>query len=134
MTTRELKSLIALELVKECMNTNNIIASINQYYMHKETEKIPMIIRSACKVFNISEGIIYSKNRKQDIVKARQLICYYVCINKIATEEELANILGQNHSTINHGKKVYRNAFETNDSYIINKYNEFIKHMSIVNK
>ena len=63
---------------------------------------VELIIDRVCEHFEISKTKLTSSTRKQEIVKAREIVAYILRVEYKMTLQSVGDILNRNHSSIIH--------------------------------
>jgi chromosomal replication initiation ATPase DnaA len=97
---------------------------------YKKQDLIPFdnVVRAVCIATSKTYDQVLMHTRKQEIVVARQLICFYANYYSNISHVSLANKLGyKDHTTSVSGSKKIKDLIETGDPLVI-------KMVSIINK
>ena len=112
---------------------NEWIIKKNDYVGEKEI-RLEEIKEHVCNVTDIHKDAVEMKTRKREIVKARQLICFFA---KEYTDKSLSVIgdfIGKfDHTTVLHGVKTIKNLYET-DKETKKQVNELTETFENLNK
>lgn len=99
------------------------IAISNWMAANKDEEikiKLGNLLRAISIALNINVEDIKRKNRRKDIVEARQLFYYFARSKFDVTLKTIADYLGQDHTTIVHGLTALQDKIDTNYNDINN--------------
>jgi chromosomal replication initiation ATPase DnaA len=88
--------------------------------MNQDTE-FKEILRAVSLITGISEELIKSKTRKQDIKDARFLFFFYCKKNTIYFYKQISGYLNRHHSTAINGVKKFRD-LSNNEDKLMNQY------------
>lgn len=102
---------ISIELVKTALN--EAVSESDE----KEAITAETIIKTTCDYFSVSEADVLGKNKKAEIVKARQVCAYLLCemmsLPLIAIGQTLG---GRDHATVIYSRNKIANEIKSNDA------------------
>jgi len=102
---------ISIELVKMALN-ESVSESDEKEAVNAET-----IIKITCDYFAVSQADVIGKNKKAEIVKARQVCAYLLCEMMSLPLIAIGQILGgRDHATIIYSRNKIANAIKSNDA------------------
>ena len=90
----------------------------------KEENEIIEFAKSVCEAAEVDFSKLSSKNKRIEMVQARQIIMSYLRIIKGKTEAVAGAFVGRDHATVRHAIDVIKTDFMTDRAYRI-KYNKF---------
>jgi len=73
------------------------------------------IVKAVCNYYMVHEKLLYNKNRKREVVDARNIVFY---IARKYTRLSLKNVgkpFGKDHTTVIHGIQSFKDRFDTED-------------------
>lgn len=77
-------------------------------------DKYEEMVKIACEVVGVSPDQIKLRNRTQNIVLVRQLICYIAVNHMGFTVTSVGQMIGRDHSTVIHSRNTFRDMLELN--------------------
>jgi len=80
------------------------------------------ILNIVCDYFKITKEQITEKNRKYEIVLARQIAIYLMVVflpKKVRTSANIGNVFNQDRTMVNHSMNVIHRYLEVNDEYVV---------------
>lgn len=80
----------------------------------------------AADIWGIHPSLLRIKNRKREVVEARQVLMVYRHKTLKKSQAEAAKPYGKDHATVIHAKKTIKNLLETNTIFK-DKYERFYK-------
>lgn len=76
------------------------------------------IVKHLSSLTNISQELIMSNTRKREVVDLRHFICHLLLTNYELNLREVGRFFnGKHHSTIIHGRNLFKNLFKTDEAY-----------------
>ena len=99
-----------------------------QHEALKETITKYIVFQDVCNATGITLDEILGKNRKQIFVLARCFITAHLLTNYHLTMSDIARLLGRDHSTIIHYKRLYKNLNDVQDNTLINFLNQLNRY------
>lgn len=102
---------ISIELVKTALNES--VSESDE----TETVTAETIIKTTCDYFSVTEADVLGKNKKAEIVKARQVCAYLLCEMMSLPLISIGQILGgRDHATVIYSRNKIANAIKSNDT------------------
>ena len=111
-----IRSLMAYSVVYNCDISKELVDRIIPHYVEVNSDKFTTddIKRVVCNYFKISEDVLCSSSRKQEIVYVRQLAIYLANRHTEDSHVQIGkSIGGRNHSTVIHSIKQVNNLIDT---------------------
>jgi chromosomal replication initiator protein len=111
-----IRSLMAYSVVYNCDISKELVDRIIPHYVERNSDKFTTddIKRVVCDFFKISEDVLCSSSRKQEIVYVRQLTMYLANRHTEDSHVQIGkSIGGRNHSTVIHSIKQVNNLIDT---------------------
>jgi chromosomal replication initiation ATPase DnaA len=108
-------------------------AVLMMFYM-KKNDLIPYesVVDAVCMVMGLTYFEVIEQTRKQEIVKARQLICFYANYYSNKTHLSIARDLGySDHRTSVTGSRKVKDLIETGDPAVIKWVSQINKQLNI---
>lgn len=81
----------------------------------QETVTPEAVIKSVCSYYKISKSDLLGKNKKQEIVRARQICAYLMCEMLSLPLVNVGKLLARDHATIIHSRDKIANFIKVND-------------------
>lgn len=109
-------------------------SAVLMMFYKKQNDLIPYenVIEAVCIARGLTYEQITRRTRKQEVVKARQLICFYANYYSNKTHACIADDLGyKDHTTSISGSKKIKDLIETGDSDIIKMVSQINKQLNI---
>jgi chromosomal replication initiation ATPase DnaA len=103
-------------------------------FYKKQNDLIPYetVVNAVCAVTGKTHNEVLKSTRKQEIVKARQLICFYANYYSNATHVFIAHSLGyKDHTTSVTGSRKIKDLIETGDPMVIKMVSQINKQLNI---
>lgn len=111
-----IRSLMAYSVVYNCDISRDLVDKIIPHYVESNADKYTTddVKRVVCNYFNISEEVLCSTSRKQEIVYMRQLAIYLANRHTDDSHVQIGKSMGgRNHSTVIHSIKQVHNLIDT---------------------
>lgn len=111
-----IRSLMAYSVVYNCDISRELVDKIIPHYVETNSDKFTTddIKRVVCNFFNISEEVLCSSSRKQELVYVRQLTMYLANRHTEDSHVQIGKAIGgRNHSTVIHSIKQVNNLIDT---------------------
>lgn len=91
------------------------------------------LAKTAAQIFGVTLEDIYSKSRKRDVVKARQL-CMAILYNDGRSLDASAGIFGKDHATVLHGNKAIMDIIDVEDKDYYKLVMEVLEAFNLVGR
>lgn len=109
-------------------------SAILMMFYKKQNDLIPYenVVEAVCNVSGKTYDEVLKRTRKQEIVKARQLICFYANYYSNASHLSIAHSLGyKDHTTSVTGSKKIKDLIDTGDPMVIKMVSQINKQLNI---
>ena len=114
MTLQELtKQILAVISFDNDYDPEDITDLVIKYLEIQNEISLNRVVRSAAQAWGIEDhNLLYEKNQKRVLVRARYFVFYHYDQNSNRTLESIGNIFGKDHATVLHARTVIENELE----------------------
>jgi chromosomal replication initiator protein len=106
------------------MCNREIDMELAQYVISRSVKRAPkaltveLIVETVCNYYNVSQTDVQTKNRKRDVVNARQVAMFLSDKYTDASSGKIGQLIGgRDHATVLHAYKVVKQQMEVDKSF-----------------